>query len=268
MDQFNELGRRIPPLNMRLFSSKPKCYYAFEKPYIDYQAILDRAKQYGNVPLNYTVQEFKEKAGEILEMLSRDKSYRNILNGIHVPFACKSMDEIDDPGTQLQDVLLPKVDAAFVDSNPGCHFKAILQGDSQLKFKVTLDPYAQFSEFIKASRSEVVVGWLFPEALQEYDVDSQRLQMQTLKRPNNTNICLSGGLDICSALIGYPKLLINQSQYSPNLCLSAYVHHDPRLVCIIKSYGPHMEFWCMTNMLTKTIKQVSEQWSGGLTVYM
>ncbi len=268
MNLFSEFGRRVPPPNMRLFSSTPKSYYAFEKPHIDYQAILDRAKQYNGVPINYTVQEFKEKSSKILRMLSRDKIYASILNGVHVPFACKLTSEIDDLGTHLQDVLLPKVSTAFLDGNQGGYFKAILQGDSQLKFNIELDPHSRFGEFVKASRSDVVVGWLFPGVLQEYDVESQRLQMQTLKESKGVNVCLSGGLDICSAMTGYPNLLISQSKYSPILCLSAYVHRDPRLVCVMKSYGPHMEFWCMTQMLTKTIKQVSEQWAGGLTVYI
>lgn len=81
------------------------------------------------------------------------------------------------------------------------------------------------------------------------------------------NLCLSGGIDILAALIGSPELLINENFYAPILCLSAYVHSDQRLALLMKSYGPHMEFWCMSQMLTPKLKQVSEQWAGGITIY-
>jgi hypothetical protein len=46
------------------------------------------------------------------------------------------------------------------------------------------------------------------------------------------------------------------------------MHDDPRLVLLLKSYGPHLEFWCMTQMLTKDVTQVSEQWSGGISIFI
>jgi hypothetical protein len=85
--------------------------------------------------------------------------------------------------------------------------------------------------------------------------------------PKLGNVCLSGGIDISAALIGSPELLINEDSYAPILCMSAYVHTDPRLVLLVKSYGPHMEFWCLTQMLSKGVTQVSEQWAGGISIY-
>ena len=49
--------------------------------------------------------------------------------------------------------------------------------------------------------------------------------------------------------------------------MSSFVHSDERLVLLLKAYGPHMEFWCMTQMLSKNTTQVSEQWAGGLTIF-
>ena len=82
------------------------------------------------------------------------------------------------------------------------------------------------------------------------------------------NKCLSGGIDICAALIGVPELLISDENYAPILCMSSYVHDDSRLVLLLKSYGPHLEFWCMTQMLSKNVTQVSEQWSGGVSIFI
>ena len=80
-------------------------------------------------------------------------------------------------------------------------------------------------------------------------------------------MCLSGGMDIGAAVVGSPELLINKDHYSPILCMSSFVHSDERLVLLLKAYGPHMEFWCMTQMLSKHTTQVSEQWAGGLTIF-
>ena len=81
------------------------------------------------------------------------------------------------------------------------------------------------------------------------------------------NLCLSGGIDIVSAMTGFPALLVNEDEYPPVLCLSAYCHQDPRMILVLKSYGPHLEFWCMTQMLSEGVTQVSEQWAGGLTIF-
>ena len=91
--------------------------------------------------------------------------------------------------------------------------------------------------------------------------------MTELPQLSGASVCLSGGLDVVAAMVGSPGLLVNEEQYPPILCLSAYRHVDPRLVLILKAYGPHLEFWCMTQMLTKTVTQVSEQWAGGLTIF-
>ena len=39
------------------------------------------------------------------------------------------------------------------------------------------------------------------------------------------------------------------------------------MVMLFKSYGPHLEFWLMSQMLTPNETQVSEQWSGGVTIF-
>ena len=89
--------------------------------------------------------------------------------------------------------------------------------------------------------------------------------METL--PNITNLCLSGHVDITSVIVGTPDLLIHEEKYPPVLCLSAVQHNDPKLMLCFKAYGHHLEFWCMSQMLTPDVTQVSEQWSGGLTLF-
>jgi hypothetical protein len=127
---------------------------------------------------------------------------------------------------------------------------------------------SRYQDLISAVEAGTAVGWYFPQALQEFDIQSQQSQMTSLPEMKGSNVCLSGGLDICAAVAGIPDLLISDEFYTPILCMSAYVHSDPRLVLLLKAYGPHMEFWCMTQMLTRGTTQVSEQWAGGITVFV
>ena len=132
---------------------------------------------------------------------------------------------------------------------------------------ITLSSDSRYEKLISALDAGPVVGWYFPQALQEFDIQSQRAQMASLPKLEGAEVCLSGGIDICAAVTGVPDLLISDEFYAPILCMSAYIHRDPRLVLLLKAYGPHMEFWCMTQMLTIDTTQVSEQWAGGLSVF-
>ena len=84
---------------------------------------------------------------------------------------------------------------------------------------------------------------------------------------DDLDVCLSGPFEMVYSLIAQPKLLFSEENYSPILCASALLHSDPRMVMMFKSYGPHLEFWLMTQMLTPTKTQVSEQWAGGITIF-
>lgn len=265
MNFFSEIGRRVPASEMRVFGETPQNYYKIDFQPINYAKILENSITFGGVDPSVKVQEFQSACEKLKSKFLENAEFENLFKGIHIPFICKKIESVDDLGKDLQDVELPNFQKSFNAKYPDHHFKAILQSNSQLAGSVSLDPRSRYDEFVAQCQAETVVGWYFPQALQEFDVESQRKQMIDL--PNVGNICLSGGVDIMAALVGSPHLLIGEDDYAPILCMSAYVHNDPRLVLLIKSYGPHMEFWCMTQMLTRTTTQVSEQWSGGITIY-
>lgn len=265
MSFFNEIGRRIPSKTSRIYSEKPQTYYRLDKYVLNYAEVLSNSKQFGGVDSNIKLDTFQAACQGLRRKFEANPDYQNLFNGVAVPFISKSNKSLDDLGRDLQDVELPNFQNAFNAKFPDCHFKAILQSDSQLAGSIALDSRSRYQDFADACKSGAVVGWYFPQALQEFDVESQRQQMVEL--PDVGNVCLSGGIDIMAALIGSPQLLISEESYAPILCLSSYVHKDPRLVLLLKSYGPHMEFWCMTQMLSKNVTQVSEQWAGGITIY-
>lgn len=265
MSFFSEIGRRIPSKNLRVFGETPQTYYKLDATINSYSDILSNSIQFGGVDASIDVKSFQSACLKLRKKFEANPEYRNLFNGVAIPFICKSNKSLDDLGKDLQDVELPNFQRAFNAKFPDHHFKAILQSDSQLASNINLDPRSRYQSFADACKASTVIGWYFPQALQEFDVESQRQQMADL--PDIGNVCLSGGIDIMAALIGNPQLLISEENYAPILCLSAYVHKDPRLVLLLKSYGPHMEFWCMTQMLSKNVTQVSEQWTGGITIF-
>jgi hypothetical protein len=264
---FDDNGRRIPGEGARVFGKVPSFYYKLYQPEIDYELTLNRIKEFSFQEVNATPSTFKTAAEALLEKLKDSEVYCHLLKGVKVPFMIGKKARTLDLGEELESDLLPSLQKAFIAKYPDSHFKAVLQSNSELRGNITLAAGSRYEELIAASESGAVVGWYFPQALQEFDVRSQREQMSSLPEIEGVKICLSGGIDICAAVSGVPDLLISDEFYTPILCMSAYAHADPRMVLLLKAYGPHMEFWCMTQMLTPDTTQVSEQWSGGLTIF-
>lgn len=267
MSYFNSIGRCIPASGARVFGENPSQYYVIAPPKNDLSSILDRAKEYELIKTNVPLHKFESRINKLKEIIQNDKNYQGILNGICLPFIYHDPAPVEDFGDHLENFLLSKLNKAFTEQFPKSHFKAVLQGNATLKGQISLAKESGYAALVQSSKLTPVVGLYFPQALQEYDIRSQREQLGILPPMIGAQRCLSGGIDICAALIGQPELLIHQENYSPILCLSAYEHKDPRLTLMIKSYGPHLEFWCMTQMMTHSVTQVSEQWSGGLSIF-
>lgn len=267
LEYFNVLGRRIPTAKSRVFCSTPQSYYRLKQPACDFAAVLQRSRDCNLVPQSLGLKGFTDAANSLADLIKTNANYGNLFRGVHVPFVAHSRTPLGDLGQNLEKILLPSVSKAFCAEFPESHFRAVLQGNSKLESSVTLDTRSYYGDFLKAVENQGVVGWYFPQALQEFDIESQRQQMEDIPSLPGAGVCLSGGIDICASLVGSPGLLINPEAYAPILCISSYVHADDRLVLLMKSYGPHLEFWCMSQMLTPQLKQVSEQWAGGITIY-
>ena len=265
MKLFDDFGRRLPAHGDRVFGDKPSFYYKLNQPKIDYELIFQRAKKYGLCPGNLSQTHFQTKATELLDSIKKDDNFSQLTKGVHIPFIYFNS-KIKDIGTDLEERILPALKNSFTDRFPNSHFKAVLQSDSELKNNISVHPDSAYTNFIDDS-SDGIIGWYFPQVFQEFDIESQRAQIKKLPDIQEAKLCLSGGMDISATLISSPELLIDKDHYTPILCMSAYVHKDERLILVLKAYGPHMEFWCMTQMLSKYTQQVSEQWAGGLTIY-
>ena len=268
MEYFSNIGRRVPTEGVRVFNQIPSEYYKLSQPALNFEQILKNLEHQGMVIPSFKARKFKQAALGVLSTIESNDSYRNLLKGVHVPFAISNTQKGVDLGVHLESKLLPSVQNSFNGLFPQSHFKAVLQSNSELSKNIKLAKNSRYESFIEATQNGTVVGWYFPQALQEFDVSSQRSQMTSLPIVQDMRVCLSGAIDICTSLVGVPSLLMNEDYYPPILCMSAYEHSDPRMILLMKAYGPHLEFWCMTQMLTSTTTQVSEQWAGGLTVYI
>jgi hypothetical protein len=267
LSYFDETGRCIPTEGARVFGKSPSQYYVIDATEAPLAAILARAQATGLVDTALTLSEFTDTVSDLKSAVQADPNYAKLLKGVCVPFVYQQLELIDDLGRHLEGHMLPKLRQSFTAQFPDSHFKAVLQGNTTLEGQISPAQNVGYEQFIASSTGKALVGLYFPQALQEYDLRSQREQFRALPPLAGARTCLSGGLDICAALTGQPDLLISEKHYAPILCLSAYEHRDPRLTLMLKAYGPHLEFWCMSQMLTPTTTQVSEQWSGGITIF-
>lgn len=267
MDFFGNNGRRVPENEHRVFNSIPSYFYKLNKPQLNLNKIHNDLIEFKMIGKNINLNIFASTLESLSKAIESDKNFTNLMRGICLPFAYKNLTKNRDIGDDLICNFLPSLKTAFEYKYPQSKFKAVHQSNIKLEGNLQISKYSRYDQFIEKSYDNTIIGWYFPQALQEYDIESQKLQMKNLPSSTKFEICLSGGKDIFTSIIGSTEVLISDEFYTPILCLTSYQHVDPRIVLTLKSYGPHLEFWSMTQMLSKEITQVSEQWSGGITIY-
>ncbi len=263
----NSMGRFNPTNKCRVFSNEPKSFYKISNIEPNY------AQQHNKAVASDLTSDLLDKSQvetslkNIRASIEKSKHYRKLFNAPAIPFCLSVKNANQDLGTQLEKFWLPLLKKEYEKQTDNAYFKATLQGNVELRNNVRTYKGAGYETFLESLKQSSVVGYYFPTAFQEYDIESQRRRITTLPKITDLGICLSGPYEIIYALVSYPKLLSDERNYSPILCASAFEHEDPRMIMLFKSYGPHLEFWLMTQMLTPNKTQVSEQWSGGLTIF-
>ena len=263
----NNLGRFNPSTGCRVFSETPKNFYKLNSSRIEYITQHKTAVGAGLTSSKLDVTDIKASLSFIDDCINNSDLYKHLFKATAVPFCFTVPDKRMDLGRELEDRWLPLLKAEFEKQNSGAQFRATLQGNSQLSDQINPANGSGYAEFLDQHSCSTVVGYYFPTAFQEFDISSQRKRIINLPALDKLAFCLSGPFEIIYTLVCYPDLLFDRQSYSPILCASSLEHKDPRMVMIFKSYGPHLEFWLMSQMLTPSRTQVSEQWSGGLTIY-
>ena len=263
---FNERGRRLLTGPYRVFDAQDLEYYYIQNKEVDLTKTLGNFHTVG-IGEGISLEEFQTSLRELKSRFQSIPALKNLFNGVHVPFI---VPKINGAGEDLSytavERLLPKLEASFNRYYPEAHFKAIMQGGSTLSGNLSVEDHSRYQTLLNAAVDSDLIGWYFPQALQQFDIESQLKQMEEL--PHEPGLCLSGPMEVLSANIGKPDLLINEEGYAPILTMPAVKHVDDKLTLTLKSYGPHLEFWCLSNELTPGVKQVSEQWAGGLTMFV
>jgi hypothetical protein len=264
---FNMLGRSKPTEKCRVFSNVPKNFYKIDPFAAKYSAQHDLAITNGLLDDRLSQKTVDECLISVKREIGKNPDYKNLFKAVAIPF-CFSIPNLGaDLGTKLENDWLPLLKQEFERQVPGSSFKATLQGETTLQGSLAVSKNSGYDLFLEHCRTAAVAGYYFPTAFQEFDIASQRARISGLPEISDLETCLSGPFEIIYSLLSYPKLLFSQTNYSPILCASALEHKDPRMIMMFKSYGPHLEFWLMTQMLTPNKTQVSEQWSGGITIF-
>jgi hypothetical protein len=262
---FNERGRRLLTKPYRVFDTEDLDYYYIQNTEVDLAGVLRNFHDAG-IGENISLEKFQASLDGLKSRFRSVAPLKNLFNGVHVPFIVPKINDTEKGlSYTIVERLLPSLESSFKRHYPRAHFKAIMQAGSTLSGNLRVDERSRYPNLLDAAKESDLIGWYFPQALQQYDIQSQ--VMQTEELPNETGLCLSGPLEVLSANIGKPDLLINEAGYAPILTMPAVGHIDERLALALKSYGPHLEFWCLSNELSPGIKQVSEQWAGGISFF-
>ena len=207
---------------MRVFGESPSFYYELKDYQLDLAEIHDRLISFGLVD-GLSFPNFQARTEKLRETIKADSNFSNLLNGIHVPFAVSLDKGSHDLGEQLETELLVKLESSFKASYPDLHFKAVIQGDVGLKEKISIEDSSRYSDLINLAQKSTVVGWYFPQALQEFDIQSQRKQMVDLPSLVGAHLCLSGGIDGFSQSLHQSRLMILPSS-AVGFCIHCAFH--------------------------------------------
>ena len=257
---FDTSGSFIPATAHKVFTYPATGYYRFNLNFQHSDLINSISKRISS-PSNL---DLGTHFSDLFSLIKADTTLTSVLNGPCIPFGL-SKNTSSDIGSILENDLLPSLNSSFLDSHPNSHFKVVTQDKQHLSKRLFPSPSTGYQGFIDSLNTSDLIGYYFPFAFPEFSISSQRKAFASIS--SSLNVCLSGPLEVISASITCPSLLINPDHYSPILCMSGACHVDNRLEAVLKSYGPHLEFWVLSNLLTPGKEQISEQWYGGLTVF-
>lgn len=262
---FDEHGRRIPYQWMRVHNQVSRQYFRLIQPAVDYGAVWRRTVEFlGIEHPSVSGEEFAGIAEGLLARLRADAALANLTRGIYVPFLCPPA--IAGRAEDLRR-LFDAVNRSFTDRFPDADFMDLCPGKPDDSAVVAAG--SRYEELENARTRGFLAGIYFPNCLSEFDVASQRKQMATLPASlGDAAIVLSGPAEAAAAFIGSPGLLANDDSYPHHLCLSAIEEPEEQIVYTFEAYGHNLRFRHRSNMLTPEVTQLSEQWAGGLSIFL
>ena len=235
---FQEDGRCTTSLTKHNVYSKSRNYFKIDEKKIKNVSIDYLYKNYEkflNIGSNFTLEQFKNEIFEIKKKLTNNKDYKNILNGISIPFILPKKDK-NDIGENLEKIYLPALKKSYSDSFSNYQFVNHCKDD--LKNKIKLCENTRNEKIIEKLKSETVVGILFP-CLTEF---SYPAAIETINNLPN-DFLLAGAYEVMASVIGYPGLLRKDDGYPPLLWFSSICNSEnPKISYHIEPYGYNLTF--------------------------
>jgi len=232
---FDVSGRRIPSPGIDAPVNPASPRYGLAQPAIDHSVIHRRISEHIPGAAAVTLNEFRDRAGRLLDGLQADPATREIARGVHVPFFLPS-DRSADPGQALESVYLPAVGASYKARYPKYDFRNELKGGLAGKMRVAAG--SRYDVLLQALAAGPIVGVYFPLALSGFSIDAARQQMADLP----AGFVLSGGCDAAAALVASPELIMKEDGYPPQLDLAALEGTAARYAYHFAPYGYNLTF--------------------------
>lgn len=230
---FDAAGRRIPPPGVGAPVNPASTRYALAQPGIDESVIHGRISEH--LGAGISADELAARVAALLQRLRGDEATAPLANGTYVPFILPG-GRYGDIGVELEERFLPAVGRSWKARYPKYEFRNELKGG--LAGKVRIAKGSRHEQLIDALAAGPVVGIYFPLALSGFSVDAALRQMESL--PDGA--VLSGGYDVCAALVGCPELLMKEDGYPPQLDLSALESPAERYGYHFAPYGSNLTF--------------------------
>jgi hypothetical protein len=232
---FDVSGRRIPAPGLAAAVNPPTSRYALAQPPIDYSVIHSRISEHLPGAAAVSRHELEERSEGLVEALRRSEAGPDLAGSVRVPFVL-GPSRHEDYGRALEETFLPAVGRSWKARYPTYDFKNELKGG--LAGKVAVAPGSRHDALVRAIAGGPVFGVYFPLALSGFSVDAALAQMADLP----DGFVLSGGFDVCAALVACPELIMKTDGYPPQLDLSALEASAPRYAYHFAPYGYNLTF--------------------------
>jgi len=177
-----------------------------------------------------------------LEKLRHDDLVSNSLKGVHLPLVFPRLSRCyrgsvwnqwrgrcGDYGTILRDIFLPAMKQCLWVAAPRRWFANHL---GKLSEQIDIVPGSRYDQLVARMFREHVIGIFFPLALLGFSAFDCRRLIHTLPK----NFLLSGGFDVATAFVCYPKVLARDSQ-TPVITMPALNWRDsPGSLALVETW--------------------------------
>lgn len=258
MRSISSQGRLVPLSSEFVYSENDRRYFFLDQPSLDLTKVYSRYKNSFKGEIEVTEADFISRIEKLTASIKNSTQEAQILNGVHVPFIIPRSLANLDLGVALAK-LLNSVEQSFTNVHPNYEFKNF--ASTEMSGKIQINKDSRLHTLYNRLQNGDLVGLYFPTFFAGFAIQSQRRAISSLP----TKMHLSGALEIASALIGSPDLLIKKGDNYPNGLVLAGVEpldqESKNFFWYFEAYG-----WNLNFNYRSMIGPASEYFSGGVSI--